>query len=84
MIWVRNARHIKDFQVEVSFNEGTTFRIDLKNELTGEIFRPLRDAKEFSKFKVHPELETLVWENGADFSPEYLYELGKTQNRQRA
>jgi len=70
--------------VEVSFSEGSTFRIDLKNELTGEIFRPLCDVKEFSKFEVHPELETLVWKNGADFSPEYLYELGKTQNRQRA
>jgi hypothetical protein len=38
----------------------------------GEVFEPLSDASYFRQFRVHPELGTLVWPNGADFAPEFL------------
>ena len=28
-----------------------------------------QDVEYFKKFTVHPEFETLVWPNGADFAP---------------
>jgi hypothetical protein len=37
------------------------------------VFAPLRDEKEFAKVRVHPELGTIVWPNGADLDPVVLY-----------
>ncbi len=34
---------------------------------------PLQDVDFFSKATVDKELETVVWPNGADFAPEFLY-----------
>lgn len=41
-------------------------------ELYGEVFEPLKDFAYFRTFRVHPELRTVVWPNGADFAPEFL------------
>jgi len=81
MIWVTQAKHIKDFELEISFNDGKTFRINLSESLSGEIFKPLNSLDAFKKFKVNADLDTVVWENGADFAPEFLYELGAKQKQ---
>jgi len=52
--------------------------IDLENELEGEIFGPLKKPDTFKSFEVDPELETIVWENGADLAPEFLHENMRT------
>ena len=36
------------------------------------VFEPLKDSSFFSKVAVDPELETVVWPNGADLAPEFL------------
>jgi hypothetical protein len=38
------------------------------------VFGPLKDPGQFRRFRVDPELQTVVWENGADLAPEFLYE----------
>jgi len=48
--------------------------LDLKDELYGEIFEPLKDPDVFRRVAVHPEFHTLYWPNGADIAPEFLYE----------
>jgi hypothetical protein len=35
---------------------------------------PLRDVEFFKTFAIHPEFQTLVWSNGADFAPEFLHD----------
>src|SRR5438046_1148510 len=55
----------------VAFDDGTEGEIDLAAELQGPIFEPLKDAEYFARFTVE---DTLVWPNGADFAPEFLYE----------
>ncbi|MBK1649932.1 DUF2442 domain-containing protein [Rhabdochromatium marinum] len=47
----------------------TCSRISLK----GKVFEPLCDVKIFAQLRVEPELDTIVWPNGADFAPEFLY-----------
>jgi hypothetical protein len=43
----------------------------------GEMFEPLKDLEVFKSFRVDPEIETIVWANGADLAPEFLYEKMK-------
>jgi hypothetical protein len=71
---VREARYVRDYVIWVRFNDGAEGEVDLSGELEGEVFEPLRDLKAFKSFRVDPELETIVWENGADLAPEFLYE----------
>jgi hypothetical protein len=71
---VREARYIRDYVIWLRFNDGAEGEIDLKDELWGDVFDPLKDLAAFKSFKVDPDLETIVWENGADLAPEFLYE----------
>jgi hypothetical protein len=71
---VVEARYISDFVVHLRFHDGTEGEVDLRDEIWGPVFEPLRDPAYFRRFRVHPELHTIVWENGADFSPEFLYQ----------
>lgn len=52
--------------------------VDLKDELYGEVFEPLKDIALFKQVTVNPETNTIEWPNGADFAPEFLHEIGKT------
>ena len=81
MISVTQAKHIDQFELEIGFSDGKVFQVDLSGSLSGEVFEPLRVVDEFKKFRVDSELDTVVWENGADFAPEFLYELGVKQAR---
>ncbi len=67
------GRYVSDYVIEVQFADGRKGTIDLREELWGPVFEPLRDTAYFRRFRVDPELHTIVWENGADFSPEFLY-----------
>jgi len=71
---VVEARYVRDYVVWLRFRDGTAGEVDLRRELWGEVFAPLRDVEYFKKFTVHPEFQTLVWPNGADFAPEFLHE----------
>ena len=67
---INKARHINDFEIWVSFNDGTEGSVDLKDDLEGSIFEPLKDPNYFKEFKL--EGHTLSWPNGADFAPEFI------------
>ncbi len=69
---VVKAEYKEAYRIWLKFNDGSEGVVDLKDELYGEMFEPLRDLNKFKSFRVDPELETLVWENGADFAPEFL------------
>lgn len=71
---VREAKHLHGYVIWLKFNDGAEGEIDLESELAGEVFGPLRDPALFRQFVVDPEVQTIVWENGADLAPEFLYE----------
>lgn len=74
ILHVNEAKHRHDYVIWIRFNDGTEGEVDLTNELEGEVFGPLKDINKFKSFGVDPILETIVWENGADLAPEFLYE----------
>ena len=74
MLHVKEAIYRHDYIIWLRFNDGAEGEVDLADELEGEVFGPLKDINRFKSFKVDPILETIVWENGADLAPEFLYE----------
>lgn len=70
---VTQACYLHAFCVEVVFNNGKKGIADLSEALKGPVFEPLKNPEQFARFQVDPELETIVWENGADLAPEYIY-----------
>ena len=67
------AQYRKDYRIWVRFADQVEGEVDLEGDLWGEVFESLRDKSEFKNFRLDRELETLVWPNGADFAPEFLY-----------
>ena len=45
MVRVIDARPVRDYVVWLRFSDGTEGEVDLKKELHGEVFEPLRDKK---------------------------------------
>jgi len=48
------------------------------------VAEPLKDVALFAQAAVHPECETVVWPNGADLAPEFLYEAAKQSSKATA
>jgi hypothetical protein len=72
---VISVRHIKDFELEVRFSDGTVAVLDFRRRIVGRggVFQPLENLDLFAKVTVDPEAGTLVWPNGVDFCPDVLY-----------
>ena len=72
---VVQARYVGEYVIWLKFNDGVEDEVNLKDELWGPVFEPLKDQKVFRRFRVHPDLHTIVWENEADFAPEFLHSI---------
>ena len=78
MVIVTKVRVIGPYSLEVTFADGTCREVDLEPKIWGVVFEPLRDPAFFAQATVDHELGTVVWPNGADFSPEFLYHYQAT------
>ncbi len=74
ILHIKEAKYLHDYVIWLHFNDGAEGEVDLSSELEGEVFGPLKDINKFKSFKVDPIMQTIVWENGADLAPEFLYE----------
>ena len=66
------AKYVSGYTIRLRFDNGVEGDVNLSDELSGEVFEPLKNVQFFRRFELHPELRTLVWPNGADFAPEFL------------
>jgi len=82
MIWVTDVKYVKEHKIRIGFSNGSVYDVDLKDCLDGEVFAPIRPVSQFSQVKYSPDTETIYWDSGADFAPEFLYELAQKQNPQ--
>ena len=74
ILHVVEVKYVRDYVIWVKFNDGIDGEVDLLTELEGEVFGPLKDKALFKTVKVDPLLQTIVWDNGADLAPEFLYD----------
>lgn len=79
MIWLTDAKHIKDYQIYVKFNNNIEATINLENYINekpaNSILGKLRDKDIFKTASFNQDLDTVVWSNGADIAPERLFSL---------
>ena len=74
MLRVVDVDYIKDYELLVTFNDGSKKNVDLKPSLTGEVIGELLDKDKFIQYGL--TRVTIEWANGADLAPEFLYEIG--------
>jgi len=70
---VINAKYLEGYKIMLYFNNGECRIVDLYSSLKGEVFTPLKEIEYFKHFSI--KFNTIEWENGADFAPEYLYDI---------
>ena len=68
---VVKAEYRGDYQLRLSFNDGTSKTVNFEPWLEGPILQPLRDQRHFREFFVADS--TVCWPNGADMALETLY-----------
>lgn len=77
LVWVTQANLVENFKIAFEFNDSKKGIIDFSLLLNKPIYQTLKDSDQFKRFRLNEW--TIEWENGADFSPEYLYELIEKQ-----
>jgi len=70
---VISVRPLDDYQLFVSFDDGTQGVISLQDRLFGPVFEPLRDPAIFRQVIVD-EFGAIAWPNGADLAPDAVYQ----------
>ncbi|MFN8494934.1 MAG: DUF2442 domain-containing protein [Caldilineaceae bacterium] len=75
---VDKVQYLDHYRLRIKFNNNNIRVVDLATELHGKAFEPLKALNLFRQVYVNLETGTIEWPNGADFAPEFLYELGTT------
>jgi hypothetical protein len=65
------------YTLNILFNDKSRRTINFEPVLAGELYGPLRISKMFDRVQLDPEVQTLVWPNGADFDPATLHDWPK-------
>lgn len=78
---VKKVEYVKDYKLKLTFRNKDIKIVDLKEELWGSMFEPLKDLEYFKLVKT--DGHTIVWPNEADFCPDVLYEMGKKLSEQK-
>ena len=82
MHYITGVQYDSRYALLLTFEDGTTRRADLESHLEGEVFEPLRNPQLFRTAHLNEDIDTVVWDNGADMSPDFLYEISEPVNEQ--
>jgi hypothetical protein len=83
MHYVAEATYVSEYKIKVRFENNEIKLVDLGSHLHGPVFEPLKDLSFFKEFKVNTDIDTVTWPNAADFSPDFLYEIGHLISEQQ-
>jgi hypothetical protein len=71
---IRSFDIVAPYTLRVLFDDQCEQIIDFRPILAGEMYGPLRNPELFNQVRIDPEIQTLVWPNGADFDPATLHD----------
>ena len=77
MHYVCGVEYDSGYRLRLTFEDGSIRLVDLAQHLDGEVFEPLKDIQAFKTARLDPDLDTVVWDNGADMSPDFLFEIAQ-------
>ena len=83
LVHMTSVEVLDGYRLRLAFEDGATGDVDLTDELWGPVFAPLKDRSLFAQVSVDDMGGTIVWPNGADFAPEWLYEVVASQQASR-
>jgi hypothetical protein len=75
MIFVTDAKALTDYRLWLRFSDGRTGEVDLRAFVFNDarpIVAELQDPDLFGSIEL--DMNTVVWANGLDFAPEFLYD----------
>ena len=75
IIHITKVKVVGSHSLLLTFDNSVQKQVNLRQELYGPIFEPLRDPTYFAKAYVDPDSRTVAWPDGADFAPDFLYQL---------
>lgn len=71
-----DVKPLKDYQIELKFDNGEIKILDVKPYFKFKIFKELKEENKFATVKISGL--SIEWENGADICPDELYNNSKT------
>ena len=74
---VRAIEYVSEHKLLLAIEDGSVKLVDLEPYVHGDVFEPLEDPAYFSTARVGPGSDTIVWDSGADFPPDFLYDIGR-------
>ncbi len=70
---VLKVKYLDHYRLYLEFSNGVKGAANLEKALWGDVFLPLKENVElFKTAYVDPILNTVTWQNGVDFAPEFL------------
>ena len=88
MNFVKKILSAEPYKLTIEFKNGEIKVVDLENRIrtksttSDSKYRALLDFDYFKNVKVQEEWETIYWDNGLDFCPDVLYQLGVPLEKQ--
>jgi len=84
MHYVTDAEYLGGYRLQLTFEDRRKKLVDLEQYLEGGVFEPLKNIDYFKLVTLNSDIDTVVWPNNADFSPDFLYEIGQASSERTA
>lgn len=75
MHYVTKVEYAGGYKLLIQFEDDEPRLVDLESHLDGPIFEPLKDITYFRSCRLNTDIDTVVWPNNADYSPDFLYSI---------
>jgi hypothetical protein len=88
MNFIKRVLNAEPYKLTIEFKNGEIKVVDLESKIRaksttpGSKYRALLDVNYFKTVMVQEEWETIYWDNGLDFCPDVLYQMGVPLERQ--